>query len=59
MLPQPSQDSRLRGNDGGWVWGGVKVSGCLGKGSATLNLAQLVFFVSAYRAVGNRYSGLK
>jgi len=52
MLPQPSQDSRLRGNDGGWVWGGVKVSGCLGKGSATLNLAQLVFFVSTYRAVG-------
>ena len=28
-------------------------------GGATLNLAQLVFFVSAYRAVGNRYSGLK
>ena len=24
--------SRAGGNDGGWVWGGGKVSGCLGEG---------------------------
>ena len=24
--------SRAGGNDGGWVWGGVQVSGCLGEG---------------------------
>ncbi|HHX2500120.1 TPA: hypothetical protein ACU8BN_001913 [Neisseria subflava] len=44
--------SRAGGNDGGWVWGGVKVSGCLGKGSLKMGGRLKEQFQTAFWSLG-------